>query len=354
MRSVGRYTRVMRRPSSLPVAGILVAAGAMSFGLIPSAASVRAFKQCPSAGLDTSCQFLIEISDQGLRLRSDPAQRAYDGNKDSLIGVQNNSSRAVASMSIRGENLFAFDGDGLCNSGTGPAPSGCQPPPGSSGVSCNPSTVRTNHCSFPPPPGEPPNYTEPRATDDSESGGGPITPAAPWPNGDVQNGYEGPRTWFSDVPADAQSGVVHFSPPLAPRESTYFSLEEGLGPDTTILIGSVARTLTAVRLSASGRSGTRLVVRHGKPVRAVARINGPTRIAASWGTVTYTVFRDKTCKRPMGKPSTVTVDKGHPLPSAAFRPGIGTYYATARYSGDAVYAPSVSRCGAAVFRVLAR
>jgi hypothetical protein len=337
----------------LPIIGILVVVGALSLGVIPSATSVRAFKQCPPVGLDTSCQFLIEISGQGLRLRSDPSQRAYDGDKDALIGVQNNSSRAVASMAIQGANLFAFDGDGLCNSGKGPAPRGCQPPPGSSGVTCNPSTVRTNHCSFPPPPGEPPNYTEPRATDDSEVGDGPITPAAPWPNGDLQNGYEGPRTWFSDVPADAQSGVVHFSPPLAPRESTYFSLEGPLGPDSTIRVGSIARTVTAVRLSIPGRSGTRLVVRHGKPVRATARISGPIRVAASWGTVTYTVFRDKTCKRPMGKSSTVPVDKGHPRPSAAYRPGIGTYYVKARYSGDAVYAPSESRCGAAVFRVSA-
>jgi hypothetical protein len=340
--------------------GTLVAVGALSFGVISSSSglilsvkSVRAFKQCPPVGLDTSCQFLIQISDQGLRLQNDPSQPAFDGNKDSLVGVQNNSSRAVESMSIQGVNLFAFDGDGLCNSGMGPAPRGCQPPPGSSGASCNPSTVRTNHCSFPPPPGEPPNYTEPRATDDSETDGGPVTPAAPWPNGDLQNGYEGPRTWFSDVPADAQSGVVHFSPPLAPRESTYFSLEEQLGPTTTIRVGSIARTVTTVRLSAPGRSGTRLVVRHGKPVRATARISGPTRIAASWGTVTYTMFRDKACTRPMGKPSIVGVDKGNPRPSAAFRPGIGTYYAKARYSGDAVYAPSESRCGAAVFRVSA-
>jgi hypothetical protein len=345
----------VRRTSSLLVAGILVAVGVMSFGLIPSAGSVRAFKQCPPVGLDTSCQFLIEISDQGLRLQSDPSQPAYDGHKDALIGVQNNSSRAVASMAIQGVNLFAFDGDGLCNSGTGPAPAGCQPPPGSSGVSCNPSTTRGNHCSFPPPPGEPPNYTEPRATDDSEVGEGPVTPAARWPNGDLQNGYEGPRTWFSDVPADAQSGVVHFSPPLAPRESTYFSLEEPLLPETTtIRVGSIARTVTAIRLFASGRSGTRLVVRHGNPVRATARISGPARIAASWGTVTYTVFRDKACKRRVGKPSTVRVNKGHPQRSAAYRPGIGTYYMKARYSGDAVYAPSESRCGAAVFRVFAR
>jgi hypothetical protein len=343
----------MRRPKTLPIT-VILAVAAMSFALIPSAASVRAFKQCPPVGLDTSCQFLIEISDQGLRLQGDSSQRAYDGNKDSLIGVQNNSSRAVASMSIQGVNLFAFDGDGLCNSGKGPAPSGCQPPPGSSGVTCNPSTVSSNHCSFPPPPGEPPNYTEPRATDDSEAGGGPVTPAAPWPNGDLQNGYEGPRTWFSDVPTDAQSGVVHFSPPLAPGESTYFSLEDQLGPDTTIRIGSVARTVTALRLSAAGRLGTKLAVRHGKPVRAIARISGPTRIAASWGTVTYTVFRDKACKRRLGKPSTVSVENGRPRPSGAFRPGIGTYYAKARYSGDAVYAPSESRCGAAMFRVLGR
>jgi hypothetical protein len=353
----GGFERAPGYPNGVSKQGLLGAVvlagvGLATLGLVPSSAGVRVFAQCPPVGLSAGCQSLIVVNDRGVQLQTDPAQGAYDGNKDSLVGVQNNSSRAVASVWLAAPKLFDFDGDGLCNSGQGAAPSGCQPSPGT-GVACNPSVVRTNHCSFPPPPGEPPNYVEPGATNYAEVEGDPnVTPHNRWPNGDLQSGYEGPRTWFSEVSDDVRSGRVNFSPPLAPGEATYFALERSFGQDLTIRVGEVARTQTRVRLVASGRSGPKLVVRHGRPVRATALISGPRRVSSSWGMVTYTVFRDSACKGVLGRPSRVPVVNGRPQPSGAFRPGMGTYYVRASYSGDLVYAPSSSPCRATVLLVV--
>src|SRR5436853_281139 len=41
-----------------------------------------------------------------------------------------------------------------------------------------------------------------------------------------RNGYEGPRTFYTNVSVNADSGRVNFSPALQPGEFTYFSLEE--------------------------------------------------------------------------------------------------------------------------------
>jgi hypothetical protein len=86
------------------------------------------------------------------------------------------------------------------------------PVPGSpAGTTCGEQTLA---CSFPPPPGEPASYTE-----------GGASGALPWPNGDRQNGYEGPTSWFSGISSDTSSGIVNFSPAIQPGGSAYFSLE---------------------------------------------------------------------------------------------------------------------------------
>lgn len=173
-------------------------------------ASAQALTQCPAVGADTSCQFLIVVTDSGATVQQDSSQGPYEASDDSLIGVQNNSSRALAGLPLSAPGLFNFEQDGICNpnlSGmTGPVPPGCQPAVGSPpGTVCGP---QNGLCSFPRPPGQPPTYTEPGA-----------------PSGTTQNGYEGPTTWFSNVSPDSSSGQVNFSPALAPGSSTYFSLE---------------------------------------------------------------------------------------------------------------------------------
>lgn len=125
------------------------------------------FTQCPAIGLDTSCGVLISITDSGANCLTDPSQGPYDGIEDTLIGVQNNSSSPVASLTVSSTlPAFAFDGDGICafvlNSGCG------------------------------------------------------------------ATGYEGPGTSFSGISGDLKSGTVNFTPALAPGASTYFSLEEAI------------------------------------------------------------------------------------------------------------------------------
>jgi hypothetical protein len=193
-------------------------------------ASAQPFPQCPPVGADTSCQFLIVVTDAGATVEQDPGQGPYEASDDSLIGVQNNSSRALAALPLSASGLFGFEQDGICNPNLGgmpgPVAPGCQPAPGSPpGTACGP---QNGSCAFPRPPGQPPTYTEPGA-----------------PGGTTQNGYEGPTTWFSNVTPDASSGQVNFSPALARGTSTYFSLEappsaQGLIVGTPVSAGPAA------------------------------------------------------------------------------------------------------------------
>jgi hypothetical protein len=174
------------------------------------------FSQCPAVYLNTGCQFLITVANNGNSVQQDPNQGPYEGAEDALVGVVNNSTSSISHMplSVAGSDLFGFDQDGICNPGSAPIPSGCVPV--ASTPACGP---QGGSCSFPKPPGQPAGYVEPGNV----------------PSG-TQNGYEGPTTWFSNVSADASSGTVNFSPALQPGQSTYFSLEEP--PTNTIGVGS--------------------------------------------------------------------------------------------------------------------
>jgi len=213
--------------------------------LAPSDAGA-AFTQCPPVGSDTSCQYLVTVTDAGPSVAGDLTQGPYEACDDSLIGVQNSSSKAIAALplSAPGTSLFGFEADGICDPGMAPLPPGCVPVPGSpAGTTCGAQSLA---CSFPPPAGEPANYTEP-----GSSG------ALKWPNGDVQNGYEGPTSWFSAISADTSGGTVNFSPPIPPGGSTYFGLES---PPTAaaITVGTPVTTTPATAPKtppAFGRNG---------------------------------------------------------------------------------------------------
>jgi hypothetical protein len=192
--------------------GTLVA-GAIAFSAVPWA-QAQPFGQCPAVDADTGCQFLVTITNAGPSVAQDATQGPYERSDDSLIGVQNNSSRSITALPLAapGTSLFGFEADGICDPGVAPLPSGCAPVPGSpAGTTCGTQSIA---CSFPPPATEPANYTEPGAST-----------ALPWPNGDRQNGYEGPTSWFSGVSTDTSGGTVNFSPAIPPGGSTYFSLE---------------------------------------------------------------------------------------------------------------------------------
>lgn len=132
------------------------------------------FTECPPVGADTSCGLLIDVTGAGVSILQDSSQGPFDGIEDTLVGVLNRSNKSVERLSlVSSTDLFGFDGDGLCAYGI----SGC-----------------------------------------------PFGPT----------GYEGPRTSFGAISPDYSSGVVEFSPPLEPGESTYFSLEESLSSSTVV------------------------------------------------------------------------------------------------------------------------
>jgi hypothetical protein len=123
------------------------------------------FTICPSVGLDTGgCQIVIVINPDGsptIFTNPGPNSGPFDGQEDSLVGVQNNSGQTISAIPLTGTNIFAFDGDGLCTF-----------------ITCS------------------------------------------WPN---PTSYEGPGTSFTIT--DVSNGAVNFTGGLADQASTYFSLE---------------------------------------------------------------------------------------------------------------------------------
>jgi hypothetical protein len=223
-------------------AGLTAVAAALALGLIAApGAQAATFPQCPPVYADTGCQFLITVTANGTTVQQDSSQPPYENSDDALVGIVNNSSSPVSAipLSVPNSVLFGFEGDGICNPGGTPIPSGCVPTAGSPpGTKCDGSI----ECSFPPPPGQPAGYVEPGAL-----------------SGSTQNGYEGPTTWFSNVSADSSSGTVNFSPALQPGQSTYFSLEEppagaaiGAGSSPTGVSFARPPTVTSTGASFSG------------------------------------------------------------------------------------------------------
>jgi hypothetical protein len=317
-------------------------------GLSPSVAG--AFTQCPAVGADTGCQFLITVSDSGQSFQSDATQPPYENLEDALIGVQNNSSKPLASITLSSAGasanpLFGFENDGMCDAGSqtrpdgsaGPGPpAGCVEP---SGTAC-PSDNSASDCAFPPPPGEPANY--------NDNGGGSGTTVGTFANGDMQTGYEGPTSWFSGVANSDSSGVVNFSPPIAPNSSTFFSLEEP--PASGIAVGSPT-TIPSTTLSGAGQTGPSISVVQGTGVTDRATIAGPNAAAAG-GSVSFTVFSDPACTKGVANAGSAAVTNGASGPStsvASLAPG--TYYWQASYSGDSQNQPSTSPCGSEVLHV---
>ena len=174
---------------------------------------VAAFTECPPVDFSPGCQFLITVTNGGETVVQDPNVGPYEEVEDSLIGVLNNSSTPIYELplSVPSSDLFGFDGDGICDPGSeGPLLTGCVPTSQTpAGQACDGG--QDEGCAFPPP-----------------------TSTNPAPAGYVPSGYEGPTSWFASISPDTSSGVVNFSPPLQPGQSTYFSLEE---PPTGSTIG---------------------------------------------------------------------------------------------------------------------
>jgi len=67
------------------------------------------FTQCPGVGADTSCAVLIIFNPDGtVTVKNDPSQGPFDSIEDTLVGVQNNLSSPVFSISISGNSIFTL------------------------------------------------------------------------------------------------------------------------------------------------------------------------------------------------------------------------------------------------------
>src|SRR6185312_16952525 len=88
--------------------GALLAGAVLLFG---AQRAHGAFPQCPSVGADMSCQYLVTITDAGSSVAEDATQGPYEAADDSLIGVQNSSSKGVSSLPLSspGTSLFGFE-----------------------------------------------------------------------------------------------------------------------------------------------------------------------------------------------------------------------------------------------------
>lgn len=75
--------------------------------------SVWAIGSCPAIGQSASCAVLITINPDGsLGVQTDPSVGPYDGDDDTLVGVVNRSGATVYGITLTGNGIFGFDGDG--------------------------------------------------------------------------------------------------------------------------------------------------------------------------------------------------------------------------------------------------
>ena len=281
----------------------------LAFAASASAAPTPPFTQCPTVGYDKSCEILIVVNPNGsIQSYRDPSTGTFDGEDDTLIGIQNNSSVPVTSISLKGANIFGFDGDGLC-----------------SGVNT------TGGAGFEPPPAGCPFNTE-----EKEFGGI----------------YEGPMNTYS--PSNFNEGTVNFTGNgIPPGGSTYFSLESAI-EELVCKEGkceTVAPTSTFTYLLGAGQFSPNITVEPGQAVYDYAYLNG-SNVPEAGGTVEYSEYSNPECTDLVAT-STVNVSGGVvPGSSAGVNNTPGTYYWVARYSGDEHNLKSESRCGSETVTVL--
>jgi hypothetical protein len=311
--------------------------------LAPSTASA-AFTQCPPVDLDTSCQFLFNVTDTETTIEQDASQPPYEGADDALIGIVNNSSQSISSIPVSAEiELFGFEGDGICGV-TNPAP-GCVVPPFNTAGEANPNAGEpcppaAFTCAFEEPAGEPAGVTFPPGVEAIGQG----------KKNNPLSGYEGPRTWYTGITAlgifPTGRGVVHFDPPLAPGESTYFGLESppvsGFGSSSTL----------STTLQGGGAIGSSISVVQGAAVTDSATLGGANAGAAT-GSVSFAVYTDAECKILVTAAGSAKLSGVTAGPSSAETLAPGKYYWQAHYAGNSENQPATSACGSEILTVLA-
>jgi hypothetical protein len=125
--------------------------------------------------------------------------------------------------------------------------------------------------------------------------------------------------------------------------------EGSTSPCGSEVLTVLAPTSTSTVQSGGGISGASLTVPVGTAVTDQAHISG-SGAASAGGTVSYTLYKNNRCTE-VAASSSVGVVNGVAGPSAPVKPGAGTYYWGASYSGDANNEGSASACGSEVLVV---
>jgi hypothetical protein len=159
------FTSLFTKPRiTLATCAVAVLTLLIAVTRVSAAPPAPPFSQCPGIGADSACGLLIYFDAGNNVSILNGNQPPYDSIEDTLIGVQNDSTFPIPSITLTGNDIFGFDGDGICHFTGGPP--------------CGPT------------------------------------------------GYEGPGTAFTIV--DANNGTVTFAPPIPAGGHAYFSLEEKL------------------------------------------------------------------------------------------------------------------------------
>jgi hypothetical protein len=294
----------------------VLAPGALASGSAqgpPAGPTSPPFYQCPAIGLDTTCQFLVDVTNSGTSVLQDTSQGFYDGGDDVTVAIQNDSSTPLGSVHLgvagSGDDAFGLDGDGLCNPGSGPSPDGC-------------------------PFGPPGNNSSPFD-------------------------YYGPDTTFAidpfTEPATPDSGTIDFTTPLQPGQYTYISLEAPPIATPYLAAGNVNDAVTSSLTDTGNPEITGAVIAMPAPadVTDQATLVGPNAAFAPVGAkVIYRVYSNPLCTTQVGEKSEVTIAAEGTLPPSgpigAALANNAKYYWTVEYAGNEGAHPNtktISACG---------
>jgi hypothetical protein len=270
----------------------------------PAGPTSPPFFQCPAIGLDTTCQFLVDVTNAGTTVLQDTTQGFYDGSDDITVAIQNDSSVPLGSIHLgvdgSGDGAWGLDGDGMCNGFISPAPDEC-------------------------PFGPPGNTNSPFD-------------------------YFGPDTVLTADPESSDGGTVSFTTALQPGQYTYITLEAPF--ESALAAGNVNDIVTSTLTYTGNPEFPTAVLALPAPtdVTDQAAVHGPNAEHAT-GSVTYKVYSDPICTTKVGESVQPIVTEGvipASGPIGAALANNAKYYWVAEFSGNVgehENTPAKSACG---------
>lgn len=105
----------MKAQNTLFASALLMAGAALASAgsICPAGSAPNPFPYNPDNAA-TGCNIVVTVGAGGTLASSIKDNGPYDGSEDVLIGVVNNSGGAIGTLTLSGNGLFGFDGDGMC------------------------------------------------------------------------------------------------------------------------------------------------------------------------------------------------------------------------------------------------